>query len=83
LAELYQASTKEKGKGIEMNFACHSDMGYFDTPNGEDITHLDVFDFFEDPNEKIDHLIVIIKYFLLLSQCIQYVILLCFYFLLK
>ena len=44
-----------------MNFAHHSDledhMGYFDTPNGVDITHLDVSDFFEDPNGKIDHLI--------------------------
>jgi hypothetical protein len=44
-----------------MNFACHSDpedhMGYFDTPNGVDITHLDVSDFFDDPNGKIDHLI--------------------------
>ena len=61
LANLYQASTKEKGKGFEMNFSCHSDpkdnMGYFDTRNGVDITHLDVSDFFEDPNGKIDHLI--------------------------
>jgi hypothetical protein len=61
LVNLYQASTKEKGKRIEMNFACHSDledhMGYFGTPNGVDITHLDVSDFFEDPNEKINHLI--------------------------
>ena len=44
-----------------MNFACHSDpedhMDYFDNPNGVDITHLDVSDFFEDPNKKIDHLI--------------------------
>jgi hypothetical protein len=61
LADLYQASTKEKGNGIEMNFACHSDpedhMGYSYTSNGLEITHLDVFDFFEDPNRKIDHLI--------------------------
>ena len=61
LADQYQASTKEKGKGIELNFAYHSypedHMGYFDTPNGMDITHLDVSDFFEDPNGKIDHLI--------------------------
>ena len=57
LVNLYQASIKEKGKRIEMNFACHSDMGYFDTPNRVDITHLDDFDFFEDPNKKIDHLI--------------------------
>ena len=61
LTDLYQAFTKEKGKGIEMNFACHSDpedhMGYFDTPNGVDITHLDVSNFCEDPNRKVDHLI--------------------------
>ena len=50
LANLYQASTKEKGKWIEMKFASHSDpedhMSYSDTPNGVDITHLDVFYFF-------------------------------------
>ena len=61
LVDMYQAFAKEKGKWIEMNFAHHSDledhMGYFDTPNGVDITHLDVSDFFEDPNGKIDHLI--------------------------
>jgi hypothetical protein len=61
LADLYQASTKENGKEIEMNFSYHSNpedhMGYFDTPNGVDITHLDVSDFFENPNGKIDHLI--------------------------
>ena len=61
LADLYQDSTKEKGKLIEMNFAYHSDpeyhTGYFDTPNGVDITHLDVSDFFKDPKGNIDHLI--------------------------
>ena len=61
LIDLYQASIKEKGKGIEMNFAHHSDpedhMGYSDIPNKVDITHLDVSDFFEDANGKIDHLI--------------------------
>jgi hypothetical protein len=61
LVDLYQASTKEKGKGIEMNFAYHSDpedhIGYFDMSNGVDITHRDVSDLFEDPNGKIDHLI--------------------------
>ena len=44
-----------------MNFAYHSDpedhMGYSDIPNKVDITHLDVSDFFEDANGKIDHLI--------------------------
>uniref|UniRef100_A0A2N9HZ23 Reverse transcriptase Ty1/copia-type domain-containing protein n=1 Tax=Fagus sylvatica TaxID=28930 RepID=A0A2N9HZ23_FAGSY len=32
-------------------------MGYSDIPNKVDITHLDVSDFFEDANGKIDHLI--------------------------
>ena len=61
LVDLYQTSIKEKGKGIEMNFAHHSDpeyhKGYSDIPNKMDITHLDVSNFFEDANEKIDHLI--------------------------
>jgi hypothetical protein len=61
LVELYQASIKEKGKEIEMNFAHYSDpednMGYSDILNKVDITHLDVSDFFEDANGKIDHLI--------------------------
>ena len=61
LVDLYQASIKEKGKGIKINFAHHSDpedhMDYSDIPNKVDITHLDVSDFFEDANGKIDHLI--------------------------
>ena len=61
LVNLYQTSIKEKGKRIEMNFAHHSDpedyMDYSDIPNKMDITHLDVSDFFEDANGKIDHLI--------------------------
>ena len=61
LVDLYQASIKEKGKGIEMNFAHHNDpkdhMGYSDIPNKMDITHLYVSDFFKDANRKIDHLI--------------------------
>ena len=44
-----------------MNFAHHSDpedhMGCSDIPNKVDITHLDISDFFEDANGKIDHLI--------------------------
>ena len=32
-------------------------MSYSDIPNGVDITHLDVSNFFEDTNGKIDHLI--------------------------
>ncbi|XP_019229722.1 PREDICTED: uncharacterized protein LOC109210724 [Nicotiana attenuata] len=46
LVELYQASVKNKG--LEANFV---------TDNEFDITHLDVADFFEHPDEKIDHLI--------------------------
>ena len=57
LVDLYQTSIKEKGKGIEINFAHHSDpedhMGYSDIPNKVDITHLDVFDFLEDANGKL------------------------------
>jgi hypothetical protein len=61
LIDLYQAFIKEKRKGIEMNFTHHSDskdhMSYSDIPNKVDITHVDVSDFFEDANGKIDHLI--------------------------
>ncbi|XP_070013839.1 uncharacterized protein [Nicotiana sylvestris] len=46
LVELYQASLKNKGP--EANFVSDNDF---------DITHLDVTDFFEHPNGKIDHLI--------------------------
>ena len=49
LANLYQAPKQAKGKEIERNFIDHE--------NPIDITHLDVLDFFEDPNGKIDHLI--------------------------
>jgi glucan phosphorylase len=46
--DLYQAS-KGKEKEIEMNFAGHSDP---EDHMGVDITHLDIFDFFENPNRK-------------------------------
>ncbi|XP_070017701.1 uncharacterized protein [Nicotiana sylvestris] len=46
LVELYQASLKNKGP--EANFISDNDF---------DITHLDVADFFERPDGKIDHLI--------------------------
>ncbi|XP_070029253.1 uncharacterized protein [Nicotiana sylvestris] len=46
LVELYQASLKNKVP--EANFVSGNDF---------DITHLDVADFFERPNGKIDHLI--------------------------
>jgi hypothetical protein len=54
LVDLYQASTKDKEKGIEMNFADHSNpkdsQVFLDTQNGEGNTHLDVSDFFVDSN---------------------------------
>ena len=49
LLDLYQASIKEKGKGIEMNFADHNEA--FDN------TSLDAFDFLIDPDEKIDFVV--------------------------
>jgi hypothetical protein len=48
LVDLYQAS-KGKGKEIEMNFAGHNDPK---DHMGVDITHLDVFYFFENPNRN-------------------------------
>ena len=46
---LYQASIKAKGKEVEMNFINSDGL--------VDLTHLDVSNFFENPNRKIDHLI--------------------------
>jgi hypothetical protein len=61
LVDLYQASIKKKEKGIEMNFANHSNLidsqFFLDSLNGEGNTHLNVSDFFEDPNRKTDLLI--------------------------
>ncbi|XP_060212304.1 uncharacterized protein LOC132639942 [Lycium barbarum] len=48
LFELYQASMKRKEKNPEANFISEDQV---------DITHLDVADFFEHPEGKIDHLI--------------------------
>ncbi|XP_060182876.1 uncharacterized protein LOC132612806 [Lycium barbarum] len=48
LVELYQASIKRKEKNPEANFISENQI---------DITHLDVADFFEHPERKIDHLI--------------------------
>ena len=47
LVDLYQASIKRKE--VEMNF--------IDSDGQVDLTHLDVSDFFENSNGKIDHLI--------------------------
>jgi len=52
LVDLYQASIKEKGKGIGTNFTDHNDledpMNSFDFPNGFDMTHLDFSNFFDN-----------------------------------
>jgi len=54
LVDLYQQSIKNKAKRVETNYGdCDEYDGYGDM----DPTHLDIGDFFEDPNEKIDHLI--------------------------
>ena len=57
LVDLYQASTKGKENGIEMNFADHSNpedsQVFLDTQNGEGNTHLDVSDFFVDSNTDL------------------------------
>ena len=45
--DVYQTSIK--GKEVEMNF--------IDNDGTMDLTHLDVLDFFENPNGKIYHLI--------------------------
>ena len=59
--DLYQAFVKEKGKEIEINFVDHNDLedpiNYLDLPNGMDMTHLDVSDFFENVDGKFDNLI--------------------------
>ena len=46
---LYQISIKANGKEVEINF--------IDSDGQVDPTHLDVSDFFENPNGKIEHLI--------------------------
>ena len=48
---LYQASIKDKGKNIEVNFLDDDGDG------GVDLTHFNVSDFFEDPTRNISHLI--------------------------
>ena len=49
LVNLYQASLKEKGKNVEVNFVYQDDV--YDLSN---MTHLYVADYFESPEEKTD-----------------------------
>ena len=51
LVDLYQASIKDKGRNIEVNFLDDDGDG------GVDLTHFDVSDLFEDPTGNIFHLI--------------------------
>ncbi|KAG6661971.1 hypothetical protein CIPAW_03G211800 [Carya illinoinensis] len=53
LVDLYQSSIKEKTKKFETNFAEPSYA--LDSIDGEDITSLDVSDFFEDSSGRVNH----------------------------
>ncbi|XP_059668728.1 uncharacterized protein LOC132313798 [Cornus florida] len=65
LADLYQASMKEKGKQKEMNFLDHDEpvdttnleMNFINHDEPVNITNLDVSDFFDDHDGRIDFLI--------------------------
>lgn len=61
LADLYQASLKDKGKGVEMNLADLSDLedpvNYLDISNEANVTRLEAFDFFEDIDREVENLI--------------------------
>ena len=61
LADLYQASLKDKVKGVEMNLVDLSDlkdpMNYLDISNEANVTHLEAFDFFEDIDREVENLI--------------------------
>ena len=77
LANLYQASLKEKGKEFEVNLTKVDDPeDYLNTSNGVNVTHLEASDFFGDINKEVDKLIgdqkiIHIKYFLSLYHYIM------------
>ena len=54
LVDLYQASLKKKDKNVEINFI--DQKNDYDDRDDVDMTHLDVIDFFEHP-EDIDILL--------------------------
>ncbi|XP_058777125.1 uncharacterized protein LOC131651482 [Vicia villosa] len=54
LVDLYKKSLKNKKERIETHFANEDDDPDY---SNIDVTHLDIGDFFADPDEKIDHLI--------------------------
>lgn len=61
LADLYQASLKDEGKGVEMNLADLSDLedpvNYLDISSEANVTRLEAFDFFEDIDRGVENLI--------------------------
>ena len=61
--DLYQALIKVKGREVEMNF--------IDNDGPVNLTHLDISNFFENPNGKINHLIG--------DENVYYDYMLCFY----
>ncbi|XP_075645728.1 uncharacterized protein LOC142616852 [Castanea sativa] len=61
LVNLYQASLKDKGKGVEVNLADLSDledpMKYLDISSEPNVTHLEASNFFEDIDREVENLI--------------------------
>ena len=61
LADLYQASLKDEGKGVEINLADLSDLedpvNYLDISSEANVTRLEAFDFFEDIDREVENLI--------------------------
>jgi hypothetical protein len=58
LVDLYQRSLKNKEKKIETNFALDDALEDVYPDYGDmDVTHLEIGDFFADPDGRIDHLI--------------------------
>ncbi|XP_065635567.1 uncharacterized protein LOC136070105 [Quercus suber] len=61
LVDLYQASLKEKRKGIEVNLAEPDNpkdpMSYLSNSNEVNITHLEASDFFEDIDREVEDMI--------------------------
>ena len=57
LVDLYQASMKGKDKQIETNFIDGKATMGPDDDGAVPLKHFDVYDFFDDPSGKIDHLI--------------------------
>ncbi|XP_027062948.1 uncharacterized protein [Coffea arabica] len=57
LVNLYQASLKKKGKGVETNFIDQNND--YDDADNVDMTHLDVADFFEHPENVNKYFMIV------------------------